>query len=111
MSAAAPAAPAVAGEGKKRFRLKRVLVGALVILVLGAAANMFGWDIRGWFSNLWDTITEISAAYVIAGCALKTVQTSLTAYAWYAILRLLHLKDRQRCDDSLLPVIAASFAQ
>ena len=55
--------------------------------MIGAAADLLGWDIRGWFSNLWDTITEISAAYVIAGVALKTVQTTLTAYAWYAILR------------------------
>src|SRR4029079_16772775 len=32
-------------------------------------------------------ITEISAAYLVADVALKTVQTTLTAYAWYAILR------------------------
>ena len=48
---------------------------------------MFGWDIRGWFSNLWDTLSSISIAYIVAGCALKTVQTSLTAFAWYSILR------------------------
>ena len=28
--------------------------------MIGAAANLLGWDIRGWFSDLWDTITEIS---------------------------------------------------
>jgi len=87
VSAVAPEAPAVVGDEKRRFRPKRIVIGALVIVVFGAAANMFGWDIKGWFSDLWDTITEISAAYVVAGCALKTVQTSLTAYAWYAILR------------------------
>jgi|RhiMethySRZTD1v2_1073278.scaffolds.fasta_scaffold339125_2 uncharacterized membrane protein YbhN (UPF0104 family) len=84
MSVAAPAAPAVP---KRRFRLKRVLVGALAILVIGAFANLVGWDLRGWFSNLWDTISEISIGYLIAGVTLKTVQTSLTAFGWYAILR------------------------
>jgi uncharacterized membrane protein YbhN (UPF0104 family) len=84
MSVAAPVAPAVP---KRRFRLKRVLVGALAILVIGAFANLVGWDLRGWFSNLWDTISEISIGYLIAGVTLKTVQTSLTAFGWYAILR------------------------
>jgi uncharacterized membrane protein YbhN (UPF0104 family) len=84
MSVAAPVAPAVP---KRRFHLKRLLVGALAILVIGAFANLVGWDLRGWFSDLWDTISEISIGYLIAGVTLKTVQTSLTAYGWYAILR------------------------
>ena len=79
----APTAPAPRGH----VHLRRLLIWAVLIVVIGAAADLLGWDIRGWFSNLWDTITEISAAYVIAGVALKTVQTTLTAYAWYAILR------------------------
>jgi uncharacterized membrane protein YbhN (UPF0104 family) len=81
------AAPAVGAETKKRFRWKGVLVGALVIVVIGAAANLLGWDIKGWFSDLWDTITEISIGYLIAGVALKTVQTTATAFAWYSILK------------------------
>jgi uncharacterized membrane protein YbhN (UPF0104 family) len=84
MSVAAPAAPAVP---KRRFRVKRLLVFVLVILVIGAFANLVGWDLRGWFSNLWDTMSEISIGYLIAGVTLKTVQTSLTAFGWYAILR------------------------
>jgi len=79
--AADPPAP------RGHVNLLRLLIWAAVIVVIGAAADLLGWDIRSWFSNLWDTITEISAAYVIAGVALKTVQTTLTAYAWYAILR------------------------
>jgi uncharacterized membrane protein YbhN (UPF0104 family) len=85
VSSAAPTAPSVAAE-KKRFRFKRLIVGAIVIVVMGAAANLLGWDISGWFSNLWDTITEISAKYVVAGVAFKTIQTSLTAFGWYSIL-------------------------
>ena len=72
---------------KSRLRLKRVLVGALIVVVIGAAANLLGWNIRGWFSELWDTISTISLGYLIAAVTLKTVQTSLTALGWYYILR------------------------
>ena len=75
MSVAAPAAPAVP---KRRFRLKRVLVGALAILVIGAFANLVGWDLSGWFSNLWDTISEISIGYLIAGVTLTRSCASRT---------------------------------
>jgi uncharacterized membrane protein YbhN (UPF0104 family) len=107
VTAVAPGAPAVVEE-KARFRPKRILVGALVVVVLGAAANMFGWNLRGWFSNLWDTLSSISLAYIVAGCALKTVQTSLTAYAWYAILHFAY-PGRVRWRE-ILACYAASVA-
>src|SRR4051812_21834099 len=69
------------------LHLRRLLILAALIVVIGAAADLLGWDIRSWFSSLWDTITEIAAAYVIAGVALKAVQTTLAAFAWYGILR------------------------
>jgi uncharacterized membrane protein YbhN (UPF0104 family) len=81
------AAPAAGAHERRRFRLKRVLVGALVLVVIGAAANLLGWNMRQWFSDLWDTISEISIEYLLAGVALKTLQTGATAYAWYSILR------------------------
>jgi uncharacterized membrane protein YbhN (UPF0104 family) len=81
------AAPATAAEPKRRFHVRRLLVGALVILVIGAFANLVGWDLRGWFSDLWDTMSEISVGSLIAAVTLKTVQTSLTAFGWYSILR------------------------
>ena len=84
MTVAAPASPA---EPTKRFRWKRVVVWALVVVVIGAAANLFGWDIRGWFHDVWHTITTISAKYIVAAVLLKTLQTTLTAFGWYSILR------------------------
>jgi uncharacterized membrane protein YbhN (UPF0104 family) len=108
VSAVAPEVPAVTGEEKKSFRLKRILVGALVIVVFGAAAQMFGWNIRGWFSNLWDTLSTISLGYIVAACALKTLQTSLTAFAWYSILHFAY-PGRVRWRD-ILACYAASVA-
>jgi uncharacterized membrane protein YbhN (UPF0104 family) len=81
------AGAAVTSESAGRWRLRRFLIFALVIVVIGAAAYLLGWDIRDWFADLWDTITEISAAYLVGAIALKTVQTITTAFAWFAILR------------------------
>jgi uncharacterized membrane protein YbhN (UPF0104 family) len=67
--------------------LRRLLIWAVLIVVIGAAADLLGWNIRDWFSNLWDTLSTISLGYIVAGIALKTVQTTLTAFAWFAILR------------------------
>ena len=66
---------------------RRILIGALVIVVIGAAATLFGWDISGWFKDLWHAVTAISLGYLLAGIALITLQTTTTAFAWYSILR------------------------
>jgi uncharacterized membrane protein YbhN (UPF0104 family) len=70
-----------------QIHLRRLLIFGLVIVVIGAAAVLFGWDISGWFKHLWDTVTSISTGYLIAAVVLVTLQTTTTAYAWYAILR------------------------
>ena len=85
MTSAPTAAAEPAPRGHVNFR--RLLIWAVLIVVIAAAADLLGWNIRGWFSNLWDTLSTISVAYIVAGCALKTVQTGLTAFAWYSILR------------------------
>jgi hypothetical protein len=64
----------------------RILWWALLVVVIGAAANLLGWDLRGWFHSLWNTVTSISAASLIAAILLMIVQTSATAFAWYSIL-------------------------
>ena len=40
----------------------------------------------GWFESLWDTMTAISVGYIVAGVFFQTIQTTLTALAWYYIL-------------------------
>ena len=60
------------------------LIGTvLLVLVL----SLLGVDVRGWLDSVWDAVTEISLQYLIAGWAVQAVQTTLTALAWYYILR------------------------
>jgi uncharacterized membrane protein YbhN (UPF0104 family) len=70
-----------------RPNTRAVLITLLVILVIGAAATLFGWDLTGWLKEVWNTISTISIGYLIAGIALITVQTTGAALAWYSILR------------------------
>jgi uncharacterized membrane protein YbhN (UPF0104 family) len=78
---------AATATAKGRVAWKRLLIGAVVLVVIAAAANLLGWDIRGWLKEVWDTITGISPAYVVAGVALQSIQTTATAFGWYSILR------------------------
>jgi uncharacterized membrane protein YbhN (UPF0104 family) len=75
------------GDPSRRRRLVKVgawLLGvALVVLVI----NLLGVDVRDWLSSVWDALTDISFGYLAAGWAVQTVQTTLTAVAWYFILR------------------------
>ena len=66
---------------------RRLLVWAVIIMVFAAAADLLGWNIRGWFSSLWDTMTAISLASLVVYIVLLVVKTTATAYAWYAILK------------------------
>ncbi len=70
-----------------RVNLKPLLIGGLVILVIGAAATLFGWDVVDWLEEVWETITTISVGYLIAGIVLITAQTTAAGFAWYSILR------------------------
>ena len=69
------------------MRARPLLIGALIIVVIGAAATLFGWEISAWFKHLWNTITSISVGYLLAAIVLVTVQTTTAAFAWYSILR------------------------
>src|SRR5947208_3442087 len=117
MQAAAPqatlvqvsvAADAVAVQREQGSRWRRLLTWAAVFVLIGALANLLGWDIRGWLSDVWDTVSGISAGYIVAACALKTIQTTLAAFSWYAILRFAY-PGRMRWLD-ILAAYAASVA-
>ena len=55
-------------------------------MIVGAL-ELFGVDVAGWFSSLWDALTGIGLGYLVAGWSLQTMQTTLTALGWYFILR------------------------
>ena len=80
-------APPSGATSKRRPRWLRLLIWALGIVVAGALADLLGWNIHGWFSSLWNSMTGISAGYLVAGVVAITIQTVATAYAWYSILR------------------------
>ncbi len=71
----------------RRFHPGRIVIVALVIVVIGAAATLFGWDVGGWCTHVWNTVTAISLGYMLAAIVLITLQTATTAVAWYSILR------------------------
>ena len=66
---------------------RRLLHWALIVAIIAALANLLGWDIRGWFGDLWDTITTIDPAYLVGAILLMLVQTNAAAFSWYSILR------------------------
>lgn len=70
-----------------RFRLKRLLLLAVVIAVVWVALDLLGWDVRSWFDQLWNEMTAISLGYLVAGLFFQTVQTTAIAFAWLWILR------------------------
>jgi uncharacterized membrane protein YbhN (UPF0104 family) len=75
------------GDSSRARRLASVAgwIGGFAILV--ALLGLLGVDVVGWLEELVDTIREVSAGYLVAGLALQTVQTTLTALGWYYILR------------------------
>ncbi len=67
-------------------RLVKVVVWIAAVALLAVVLELLGVDVRGWFQQLWDTLTEIPLGYIVAGLALQTVQTTLTAVGWFFIL-------------------------
>jgi len=43
-------------------------------------------DITGWFGDVWDQIKAVDVQYLVLGCALQSVQTTLNGLAWRNIL-------------------------
>jgi uncharacterized membrane protein YbhN (UPF0104 family) len=74
-------------EPSKRRRVVKIVSWILGLVVLLALLHLAGIDVWGWISELWDTLTEISIAYILLGCVFQALQTTLTALGWYGILR------------------------
>jgi uncharacterized membrane protein YbhN (UPF0104 family) len=67
--------------------LRRILLIVACVVAGGAFAVLLGWDIRGWFEELWDIVTSISRGHIVAAIVTLTIKTAATALAWYTILR------------------------
>jgi uncharacterized membrane protein YbhN (UPF0104 family) len=76
------------GDRSRPRRLAKVLGWLAGIAVVLAVLELLGVDIAGWFSDLRDAVSAIGFGYLVAGWSLQTVKTSLTAFAWYSILRV-----------------------
>ncbi len=81
------ARPTVVPPAAKRSAARRLLIGALILVVIGAGATLFGWNVEAWFRHIWDTITTIPLGALIGAIVLVTLQTTLVGYSWHSILR------------------------
>ena len=68
-------------------RLVKVAAWLVGIALLVVVLELVGVDVSGWFSDLWNAVTVGSVGYQLVGLSAQTVQTTLTALAWYFILR------------------------
>jgi len=78
------------GDPSRGRRLRKVAAWLGGVALALAVCQLLGVDVTGWLSDLWDTLTSIPLGYLVAGWALQTVQTTLTALGWFAILRAGH---------------------
>jgi uncharacterized membrane protein YbhN (UPF0104 family) len=76
------------GDPSRPRRLAKVLAWLAGIALALALLELLGVDVLGWFSDLWDALSAIGLGYLLAGWTLQAVKTSLTAFAWYSILRV-----------------------
>jgi uncharacterized membrane protein YbhN (UPF0104 family) len=74
-------------DRSRKRRIVKVLAWLVGIALLVLILNLLGVDVSGWLSEMWDTLTEISFGYLLAGWFFQTLQTTLTAVGWYFILK------------------------
>jgi uncharacterized membrane protein YbhN (UPF0104 family) len=74
-------------------RLAKVLAWLAGIALAIAVLGLLGVDVVGWFEQTWDVLAGIGLGYLVAGWSLQTLQTTLTALAWYFILRAAYPDD------------------
>jgi uncharacterized membrane protein YbhN (UPF0104 family) len=99
-----------AGQAPRRGpRWRRLLELVALTVLIGAASELLGWNVRSWLDELWDVMRGISAEYLVAAVALITVRTTTTAYAWHSILRYAY-PDARVAWKEILACYAASVA-
>jgi uncharacterized membrane protein YbhN (UPF0104 family) len=111
MSHAAAAVDAVTPfrDHSRPRRLVKVglwLAGITATLVV---LDLLGVNVWGWITDFWDTLDEIPVQYIVAGLAVQTVQTTLTALAWFYILQAAYPNGGARYRD-ILAAYAAGVA-
>jgi uncharacterized membrane protein YbhN (UPF0104 family) len=94
------------GDPSRSRRLVKVFAWLAGVLALVLVLQLLGVEVRDWLSSVWDALTEISLGYLLAGWAVQAVQTTLTAVAWYFILRA----GFPHAEISYLQVLAAYAA-
>ncbi len=82
--ASTPLAPEEESKRRRILKIVAWLVGLVALLVV---LHLAGVDVWGWLEELWHSVTEISLQYIIVGCILQGLQTTLTGLGWYGILR------------------------
>ena len=55
--------------------IRRIVSILVFVVVAGAFASLVGWDIRGWFQSLRDTLTTITIGYIVAAVVALTPGT------------------------------------
>jgi uncharacterized membrane protein YbhN (UPF0104 family) len=88
-------------DRSRHSRLLKIALWLIGIAVGLVICHVAGFDVGGWFSQLWDTMTEISIGYIVAGLTFQTIQTTLTALAWYYILAAAYPNGGVRYRDIL----------
>ena len=73
-------------DRSRSSRLVKVVLWLAGIAVILAICHLAGFGVLDWFESVWETMTAISIEYIVAGVFFQTIQTTLTALAWYFIL-------------------------
>jgi uncharacterized membrane protein YbhN (UPF0104 family) len=80
-------APSPATGAPVHRRLLRIALWLAGLALFFFILEALGIPVGDWLGSVWDTVTEISAGYLIAGVFFQTLQTYFTALAWVFILR------------------------
>lgn len=74
------------GSGRRPTVRRPWLIAAAVAIGTVVTAVAGGWDVGGWFGDVWESLTSISPLYLVPALALQTLQTAFAAAAWHGIL-------------------------